>query len=453
MENLRFQKMGALGWYRFEVKVYLPDMKEEKVDPKTGVKLPLEPTVRFSPMSVLISDFTPSPFKVTIEADGVLFQPNQEITLTTLAKLHSGGAYTDAKAQIAVVLQADSFQSTHPLAENFSFGAAPDHTNNLILLKKEGSLDSKGEYEVKYTIPDQPIFYGKLLIEGKVTDDRGKSVAANKMLDYIGASRLVGLRQKQWVYTVKKPAEIEAIVVNEKGIPTIGTVAIKVEKKETSVAKVKTAGNVYKTNANYEWKEVAKQSVSSKGEAVVYSFVPETAGVYKVTATTKDDKQRRHHSEMEVYVAGSDFVLWGEENDTYLPVIPEKSSYQVGETARFLIKNPYPNAKALITVERFGVIDRFVQTLESNSPIIEIPVKRDYLPNFYVSVTVFSPRVGQEDLVVGQLDLAKPAFRMGYAKISVKDHYKELVVTAKPEKEVYVVKWDRVNTLAFRRTL
>lgn len=435
--ELTVSESGAVGWYRFEVKFYSPNQKSQKIDPKTGLKLADEPTIAFSPMQVLVSDFTPSPFKVTIEADGVMFQPHQEITLTTAAKLHAGGAYTDVKAEITAVLQGQSFHSKHPIAEDFFFGSPKPELRDLMIVKKAGSLNNQGDYVVTYKIPDQPTFYGKLLIEGKVTDDRGKSVAANKMVDYIGGNRLVGLRQKQWIYTVKKPAVIETMVVDEKGSPVSGTVDIKVEKKDTSVAKVKTAGNVYKTNANHEWKEVAKQSLKTTLEANSYQFVPETAGVYRITATTQDNKQRVHHCELEVYVTGSDFVVWGEENDTYLPIIPEKSNYQVGETARFLIKNPYPHSKALITVERFGVMDTFVQDLDSNSPIIEIPVKPDYLPNFYVSVTAFSPRVDQTPVAMGQLDLSKPTFRIGYAKINVKDHYKEIVVTAKAEKEIY----------------
>jgi alpha-2-macroglobulin len=431
-------KNGAVGWYRFEVKVYMPDMLEEKVDSKTGEKLPIEPTITFSPMQVLISDFTPSPFKVTIEADGVLFRPKQDMTLTAAAKLHAGGAYTDAEAETTAVLKADSFKSKHPVAENFFFGEAKPEHQDLMILHKTGHLDSKGEYELKQNIPEQPAFYGKLLIEGKIKDDRGKSVAANKTLEYIGGDRLVGLKQKQWVYAIKKPLEIEVIVVDEKGTPVSGIVDLKVEKKDTSIAKVKSAGAAYKTNANHEWLSVTQTTLESTGQPVTYHFIPEEAGTYKITARTKDDKNREHTCEIEPYVTGEDFVLWGDENDTYLPVIPEKNEYQVGDVARFLVKNPYPHVKALVTVERFGVIESFVKTLENNTPVIEIPIKEDYLPNCFVSVTVLSPRVASnKPLEVGQLDLAKPAFRMGYAKITIVDPYKEVTVTAKSDKETY----------------
>lgn len=431
-------KNGAVGWYNFELKGYYDGANPETETPsKPGEAKENQPSVRLYPFSVLISDFTPSPFKVTVEADAALIMPQQQVTFATAAKLHSGGAYTDAKAELTVLLQGESFRSKHPVAENFFFGAPQANERDLMIVKKAGTVDSKGEYEIKHQVPVQPSFYGKVLLEGKVSDDRGKSVATHKTIHYIGGNRLVGILQKQWIYKAKAAADMELLVINERGEPVAGTAEVKVLRKDTSIAKVKSAGNAYKANANHEWVDVRKDSLTLKAEPLAYNFTPEEAGSYKIIATTKDEKGREHLCETEIYVSGSDYVLWGEETDTSLPIIPKKSEYKVGEIAEFMVKNPYPNVQALITVERLGVIDTFVKTLDSNTPIIEIPVKADYLPNFYVSVAILSPRVEQKPLAVGQLDLGKPAFRMGYARINVIDLYKEIVVTAKSDKDVY----------------
>ncbi|MFO1242479.1 MAG: alpha-2-macroglobulin family protein [Rickettsiales bacterium] len=166
------------------------------------------------------------------------------------------------------------------------------------------------------------------------------------------------------------------------------------------------------------------------------TFSAKAAGTYKLTAAVKDTKGRTHSSMLSIWATGSDFVLWNQDSDSYLTIVPEKTEYHVGDTARYLIKNPFPGAKALITIERYGIIDRFVQTFDSSTPVVEFPVKPDYLPGYYLSVTVVSPRV-EKPLGEGQVDLGKPAFRMGYISVPVNDAYKEMTVTAKPDKDVY----------------
>lgn len=430
-------KNATIGWYTFELSAYMDDVLEEEVDSKNGQKAEPRPAFSLTPMQILVSEFTPSPFKIALEANGNQFQPQQDLAVTISAKLHAGGAFTDADAELAVLLQADTFRSKNPVAEDFFFGTVKPQHQDLTILRKSGRLNGKGELEVTQKITEQPVFYGKLLIEGKVKDDRGKSVAAHKTLTYIGGDRLAGLKQKEWLFAANKPAQLQAIIVDKQGNPVTGDVEIIVEKKETTAAKVKSAGNVYKMDANTQWAEVEKQSIHIETTPATYSFTPKEAGTYRATAKTKDDKGRSHVCELEFYVTGGDYILWGEENESYLPVIPEKNEYQVGETARFLVKNPYPKAKALITVERLGVIDTFIQNFDSSSPVIEIPVKPDYMPNFYVSVSIMSPRVDSKPLELGELDLAKPSFRMGYAKASVKNGYKEIKVTAKTDKEAY----------------
>lgn len=432
-------KNAPIGWYDFRIKAYMPDMVEEsKVEKDAQEKPKLLPTIEFNPMRVLVSDFTPSPFKVVTDVHGTTFKPDQDLEALVTAQMHAGGAYTDAKAQITMVLDGMTFHSNHPVATNFTFGKyTMDHKTHMIF-QNTGVVNNKGEFEAKIKVPSHPIGYGKMTIEGAVYDDRGRSVTSRSVVDYFTGEALIGLQPKEWLYTVNKPAVINYIIVNTKGDPVKGmTGDIVVERKDTSAAKVKTAGNAYKTNEHNEWVEVAKQMVTSGEGVETFQFTPPQAGVYRITASTKDKSGAVQISEIQVYVTGENFVVWGEETDNYLPLIPEKKDYQVGETARILVKNPVPHAKAWITIERFGVIDSFVQELDTNTPVIEFPVKEDYLPNFYVSVVMMAPRSDNSPLKVGQLDMGKPVCRIGYTALTVHDPFKTIEIKAKSDKEVY----------------
>ena len=48
---------------------------------------------------------------------------------------------------------------------------------------------------------------------------------------------------------------------------------------------------------------------------------------------------------------------------------PSKRNTTIGDTARYLLKNPYPGARALVTIERYGTLKQWVQTLDGSTPI------------------------------------------------------------------------------------
>ena len=129
-------------------------------------------------------------------------------------------------------------------------------------------------------------------------------------------------------------------------------------------------------------------------------------------------------------------MLWETSPDHTLNIFPEQKVYKVGDTARYLVQNPFPGAKALVTIERLGVQRSWLETFNEGIAIIEFPITPHHIPGFYVSVVVMSPRV-EKPLGENQVDLGKPAFRMGYVRTLVPDLYKELTVTVHPHQEVY----------------
>lgn len=421
-------KQGAVGWYQFRLTA---DFTAKESDETSG-----EDQFSWVPIRVLVSDFTPSPFKVTNQVNGDLFRAEQEVEVATHAKLHSGGAYTDANLRVTAMLESKTFTSKNPVAKDFTFGSYLGSTGHSQVFQKMDRVDAKGENALTFTLPKQTIYFGRLMVESTVQDDRGKSVAAQSYADYAGVDRFVGLRTNEWIFESGKPATIYYLVADERGNPAEGTkVDIAIERQETKAAKVKGAGNAYLTEFTNHWVAASRCAGDSSTASSTCEFTPKEPGYYRATATIKDTKGNDHSTEISMYVVGNGHVLWNESNDYALEIIPEKPTYKVGEKARYLIKNPYPGAKALVTIERYGVLDHFVQTLEGSTPMIEFEVKPDYIPGFYLSVMAFSPRV--EKPIEGQVDLGKPTFRIGYLTVPIKDESKEILVTAKTDREVY----------------
>lgn len=391
---------------------------------------------KWVPMRVLVSDFTPSPFKVENSINGDLFHPGQETQVSTAAKLHSGGAYTDAQTRVTASLRGTQFSSEHPVAKSFQFDSYREYFQEEIF-QNVGMLNDQGKLSNTFVIPQKNILYGRLLVESAVQDDRGKFVAAHSTADYVAVDRLVGLKNTKWFYEEDKPAFVQYIVVDGHGNPVSGTnVAIKVERQDMKATRVKGAGNAYLANYVEEWASTGGCDGVSKIESLSCDFTPSEPGTYRFTASIKDTKGNAHSTQIFAWVTGKGEVLWQQPNDYSLQIIPEQTSYHIGDTARYLIKNPYPGARALITIERYGIIKQWVQTFDGSTPIIEFLVEVDFMPGFYLSVVVTSPRV---EMPRGdwQVDLGKPTFKVGYIEVPVKDPYKEIIVDVSTDDEIY----------------
>ena len=369
--------------------------------------------------------------------NGERFEANDKIKVETTAKLHSGGPYVDAESRVTIKLKERPFTSSHPAAKNFNFLSLHTINRQSQIYQKSKKLNSNGISNQVYKLKDQKISYGKLYFESAVRDDRGKFVVSRKVATYLGVDKFVGLKNTKWTYQAGKKAEIEYLVVDPSGKPHEGNnVEIKIEYKKTFSSRVKGSGNAYVTK--YTNKMITKSSCSGKSlkEKAVCSFVPDEAGEYKITAIVKDSKKRKHESSIWAWVTGNTHVVWESSTSNALTIIPEKENLKVGDRAKYLVKNPFPKSKALITLERYGVIKQWVQSFNTSTPIVEFDITEDLIPGFYLSVAIFSPRVSQLK-GFDKLDLGKPTFKIGYVRVPIKDQYKDLVITTKTDKSVY----------------
>ena len=413
---------AAVGWHRFVVGASFYNEEWEA-------------------MRVLVSDFTPAPFKVTTDLNGNRFHPGDQVEIESSAKLHAGGPYSRASARLYATLETSPLIPESPVLQGFQFDSRNGSEEQVkeveIQNEHQGQLNDNGQLRHAFTVTETPILHGRLTVESAIQDDRGKTIAQRGSADYFGRDRYVGLLQNDWTLTAQKTATVRVAVIDEHGrmVPGIPFTLV-TEEKETYGARVKGAGDGYHHQYQHRWQRVEELSGLSASEPVELTFTPKKAGHLRLVSTIADSRERPHSTTIERWVTGPGQVLWETAPGNLLSVYPEKSDYAVGDTARFLVQNPFPGAQALITVERLGVIDRWSRVLNGSSEVIEIPVRPEYLPGFYLSVLLVSPRVEQAPGPEGE-DLGKPTYRLGYVKVPVRDPYKELTVTITPQRETY----------------
>lgn len=201
---------------------------------------------------------------------------------------------------------------------------------------------------------------------------------------------------------------------------------------------VRRAGNGGRLYWETEKKEdvVQEFDVISGQEPVELSMSLDKVGYYKIEASGADSRGNTITSSDYFYAVGSGYAAWMREDDDYIEIVPDAKEYKPGDTASLLVKSPYESVKALVTIEREGIIERWVETIEGSADTIEIPITSDYIPNVYVGVILIQDRVAY-DKIEDELDLGKPGFKIGYTGLKVNPAERRLQVDLSTDKEEY----------------
>ncbi len=128
-------------------------------------------------------------------------------------------------------------------------------------------------------------------------------------------------------------------------------------------------------------------------------------------------------------------VAWADPEARGLKLETDKKQYEAGDVAKVLVRSPFKEADALVTVERAGVLWSRVVALKGPMPVVEVPVVAAYFPNAFIAVHLVRGRVQAPP--EGGADIGAPDFRMGVAPIEVDPETHRLDVHVTSNREEY----------------
>ncbi len=134
---------------------------------------------------------------------------------------------------------------------------------------------------------------------------------------------------------------------------------------------------------------VATGSVRSGAQPVRFSVTPPSGGYYLLCVTAPDRRGRAISAVTPFYVWGGGGDWW-HGNDDRVSVVPDKATYRPGDTARLILRSPFARCRALVTLEREGVVSQRIVDLTGTSPLLEIPVTAAQVPNIYVGIVLIN---------------------------------------------------------------
>ncbi|MDI7267433.1 MAG: alpha-2-macroglobulin family protein, partial [Myxococcota bacterium] len=278
-------------------------------------------------------------------------------------------------------------------------------------------------------------------VEGEVSDlDRTTSASRASAIVH-PATFYVGLRRSRpGLLQAGGALDMNVVALAPDGRPRPGVaVSGTLYRREWHTVRREGMGGHYDWISRPEDAEVTRCAVTTTERAATCSAPLERPGQYVFRAAAVDERGNPVATTYTAYVAGAGVAGWYRSDDNKVELVPDKAEYVPGDTAKVLIQSPFPEADALVTVERAGVLHRKVHRLAGNAPVIEIPILESYRPNVYVSVALVRGRTrerpgggeGRND------DPGKPAFRMGLVTLAVETKSRRLAVDVTPARPEY----------------
>ncbi|MCL2178678.1 MAG: MG2 domain-containing protein, partial [Cystobacterineae bacterium] len=274
-------------------------------------------------------------------------------------------------------------------------------------------------------------------VEASVTDVDRQAAGGDTQFSIFPSAYLIGLKTPPTYSRANKPTEVSVIITDTKGKPVAGKPAeVWLSRVEWKLIEQKDVTGGYRALSERQEVEVKRCNLKLGILGGVCAFIAEEPGYYIARAEVKDEKGRIHRSQDSLYVLGEGFISWSRNEEQTLELVVDKKLYGVGDTAHILVKSPYPEATALVVVEREGVMSQQVVQLKSSLHELEIPITEEMIPNAFVSVLVMRPRMMKGGIEPGG-GAGRPAIHMGLIELKVEKKQKRLTVVVKTGKPTY----------------
>ncbi|WP_442957763.1 alpha-2-macroglobulin family protein [Polaromonas sp.] len=331
------------------------------------------------------------------------------------------------------------------------------------------TLDKNGAG--KLTIDNVPVAKQpqELLLEATYADPNGEVQTIRSVSPLWPAAVVAGIKTEGWVSSSQK-IKFQALALDLKGKAAADVpLEVKAVARIVTTSRKRMVGGFYTYDNKTETKDLGQVcggKSDSRGLLLCETKLGEP-GEVELIVTAKDKDGRTIQAASSVYVTRQGELWFGGENHDRMDVLPEKKSYQPGETAKFQVRMPFRFATALVAIEREGIIDTQVVQLNGQDPTVSLRILEGWGPNVYVSVLALRGRLrevpwysfftwgykaprewwtsfwyeGREYVAPTALvDLSKPAFRLGLAEIRVGTRAHQLDVSVKADKESYPVR-------------
>jgi len=305
------------------------------------------------------------PIKATIDARYYFGEPvaNAKVTWVVHTSTYWPMGHYQDDEEAGADQEGDSAEADDAEGDDTDGGEQASETS--------GTLDADGKLQI--TIPTkvdskkQDLTYR---IEARVTDAGNREIAGHGFALATYGSFFLTATPDSYVYTKGSTA-------------TVTITAQDYDKKP-----VRTTFHVEMNR--WDWRKGAGQSVTTtqgqtdaSGKAQVKLNIPD-AGEFRVRVTANTPENRTIETTAFLWAPGES-PWWSGPAQERVQIVPDKKTYQPGDTAHVLIVTSKEPTSVLVTVEGNGLYSGQVIKSSGGSITVDVPIKPEYAPNFYVA--------------------------------------------------------------------
>ncbi|MDC0671410.1 alpha-2-macroglobulin family protein [Nannocystis radixulma] len=256
-------------------------------------------------------------------------------------------------------------------------------------LGPDGTLKISQKLDVSGTVGPQ-----NFTLEADVADTSYRHIAGRGSVVVHPASRYAGLKIARPWSDVGAPVSVQLGVVDRDGKSVEGVpVTARMYEVDWTYSKKPMKGGGY----DYQWqrttKEVGHCTATSGKVPASCDLVPTTSGSYEVRAEV--DGRTGGMTNLWAWGRGGDKPVVPSKGRT-VELTPDKSRYAPGETAKLLVRSPFPSATAIFTVEQGGLLKQEVRRLDEAAALFEVPITASHAPYIHATVTLLPIGAGDE---------------------------------------------------------
>ncbi|MEP7049170.1 MAG: MG2 domain-containing protein [Pseudomonadota bacterium] len=383
-----------------------------------------------------VSEYRPAEFKVGVESGKPSYVRGDTAQWTGHADYLFGAPMAAASVRYTVSRAPSGFEV--PNSAGFSTSAAAFHAdleeaalNSGELLTQHAKLDARGSvtFSHQLALPGQR---GPELLtaEADVTDISRQSIASSTSAIVHPAEFYLGLKEPE-DYFAPAPGKLvtSVLALSPKGEKLSGkSVKVELISRRWTYARQGQAGNDSRLVSKVVDRVVSSCTVSTGALPAPCSLDLTEAGYHVLHAVAKDSRGNVAESALGMYGIGEAGTGFADSDKLNVELKSNKPSYQIGETARVLVKSPFPDAEALVTVERAGIYRSERRHLHGPTPTIDLKITEDLRPNAFVSVHLVRPSSVKEKAALGA------PYRVGYTELRIDPEARRLAVAVRADK-------------------
>ena len=339
-----------------------------------------------------IEDFMPDRIKVDLKLDKEEFKIGETVTSKIKADNLFGTPAANRNYEWEMNIDKASFSPKG--YEDFDFTVVKSFSFPTVF--RSGLTGVNGEASETLVLGEDLAETGLLKgnIMSTVFDETGRPVHRYSHFDIYSQPVFIGIKNFNDYVGTRTPLNINLVALDKNGTAQAQRASVKVIRKEWQNV-IEQNGDRYKYVSKWIEKELSNKTITISGTNTLFNFTPDLSGEYEVQVSREGSSS---YVSAYFYAYGygntqnSSFEVNNEGNVT---IKADKESFAPGENINLFFTTPF-EGRMLVSVERDKVLEYYFVNTINKSASLKIKATDAYLPNVYISTTLFRAMDGSD---------------------------------------------------------